>query len=160
VAAAENGYEYEVVFSSGLVTATTSAATLTVDFISTITTQPYNQTVTAGTKVTFTAAATSNPAPGVQWEVSTNGGSTFANISGATSASYSLTRGAISLFQDFWGKMALCRDRTRMTPHLVWLKMGPFPQNWGVVQTHSDGKGLPYAALYSPRSHRRNRKTA
>ena len=42
-----------------------------------VTTQPASQTVTAGQTVTFTAAASGNPTPTVQWQVSTNGGATF-----------------------------------------------------------------------------------
>ena len=48
----------------------------------TITTQPSNQTVTSGQTATFSLAATGTPAPTYQWRK--NG----ANISGATSASY------------------------------------------------------------------------
>src|SRR5207249_511626 len=57
----------------------------------TITTQPANQTVTAGLTATFTAAATGSPTPTVQWQVSTDGGVTFSNISGATSTTMSFT---------------------------------------------------------------------
>src|SRR5207248_2620483 len=57
----------------------------------TITTQPTNQTVTAGQTATFTAAATGSPTPTVQWQVSTDGGVTFSNISGATSTTLSFT---------------------------------------------------------------------
>ena len=89
----ENENEYEAVFTLGLVTATTTAATLTVDFL-TITTQASSQTVIAGNKVTFTAAATANPSATVQWEVSSDGGSTFTAITGATSTSYSFTSDA------------------------------------------------------------------
>src|SRR5690348_4783604 len=56
-----------------------------------ITTQPANQTVTAGQTATFTAAATGSPAPTVQWQVSSNGGGTFSNLSGATSTTLSFT---------------------------------------------------------------------
>ncbi len=56
-----------------------------------ITTQPTNQTVVAGGTATFTAAAGGNPAPTVQWQVRTNGGSTFSDISGATSTTYAFT---------------------------------------------------------------------
>ena len=89
--AAQNGDEYQAVFSNSVGTATTSAATLTVDFAPTVTTQPASQTVTAGQTATFTAAASGNPTPTVQWQVSTNGGSTFSNISGATSTTLSFT---------------------------------------------------------------------
>jgi hypothetical protein len=56
-----------------------------------ITTHPASQTVAVGATVTFTAAATGNPTPTVQWQISTNGGSVFTDISGATSTSYSFT---------------------------------------------------------------------
>lgn len=56
-----------------------------------ITTQPANQTVTAGQTATLTAAATGSPAPTVQWQVSTDGGVTFSNLSGATSTTLSFT---------------------------------------------------------------------
>ena len=90
-AAAQNGDEYQAVFSNSVGTATTSAATLTVDFAPTVTTQPASQTVTAGQTATFTAAVSGNPTPTVQWQVSTNGGSTFSNIPGATSTTLSFT---------------------------------------------------------------------
>ena len=57
----------------------------------TITVQPTNQTVTAGQTATFTAAATGSPTPTVQWQMSTDGGVTFSNVSGATSATLSFT---------------------------------------------------------------------
>src|SRR5437773_821398 len=56
-----------------------------------ITTQPANQTVTAGQTASFTAAATGSPTPAVQWLVSTNSGATFSNISGATATTLSFT---------------------------------------------------------------------
>lgn len=51
-------------------------------------THPSSQVVTAGNSASFTAAATGNPT--VQWQVSTDS-STFNDIPGATSATYSLT---------------------------------------------------------------------
>jgi Immunoglobulin I-set domain len=56
-----------------------------------ITSQPANQAVTAGQTATFTAAATGSPMPTVQWQVSTDGGVTFSNLSGATSTTVSFT---------------------------------------------------------------------
>jgi hypothetical protein len=41
--------------------------------------------------VTFTAAATANPSPTIQWQVSTDGGNTFSNISGAHGTTYTLS---------------------------------------------------------------------
>ncbi|HZL46790.1 MAG TPA: immunoglobulin domain-containing protein, partial [Opitutaceae bacterium] len=48
------------------------------------TTQPTGQTVTAGSAVTFTAAASGTPAPTFQWRKDSS------NIAGATSASFSI----------------------------------------------------------------------
>ncbi len=88
---AQNGDEYEAVFTNSLGSATSTAATLTVETVPSVTTQPSDQTVTAGATATFTAAASGNPTPSVQWMVSTDSGATFNDISGATSTTYSLT---------------------------------------------------------------------
>jgi hypothetical protein len=60
----------------------------------TVTTQPANQTVTAGHTATFTAAAAGSPAPTVVWEVSTDGGATYSPVAGATSATLTFTAAA------------------------------------------------------------------
>jgi Na+-translocating ferredoxin:NAD+ oxidoreductase RnfG subunit len=90
----KNGYQYRAVFSNGnLPNATSSAATLTVNaapVAPSVTTQPSNQTVTAGASASFSAAASGNPAPTVQWQVSTNGGGTFSDLAGATSSPLSV----------------------------------------------------------------------
>jgi hypothetical protein len=56
-----------------------------------ITTQPTNQTVSAGQTATFIAAASGSPAPTVQWQVSTDGGATYSNVAGATSTTLSFS---------------------------------------------------------------------
>jgi Immunoglobulin I-set domain/Bacterial Ig domain len=92
-ASSQNGYRYRAVFTNSAGTATTTAATLTVNSPTppAITTQPTNQTVTAGQTATFTAAATGSPTPTVQWQVSTDNGATFNNVSTATSTTLSFT---------------------------------------------------------------------
>jgi hypothetical protein len=93
----QNGYQYRAVFTNTAGTATTSAATLTVNAVAiapTVTSNPTNQTVTAGQSVSFTAAATGTPACTVQWQVSSNGGSTFTNIAGATSTTLTFATAA------------------------------------------------------------------
>jgi hypothetical protein len=85
-----NGYEYEAVFSNSQGTATTSAATLIVLYLPAVTANPSNLTVVAGQKATFTAAAVGNPMPTVQWQVSTDGGTTWTNINGAISPTLTL----------------------------------------------------------------------
>jgi hypothetical protein len=91
VTASQNGYKYRAVFTNSLGSATTNAATLIVKFAPIVTTNPVSQSVTAGQSVTFTAAATANPTATVQWQVSTDGGVTWTNISGATSTSYRIS---------------------------------------------------------------------
>jgi hypothetical protein len=56
-----------------------------------VTTQPTDQFVGAGGTVTFSAAASGNPSPTVQRQNSTDGGSTWSEISGATSTTYTIT---------------------------------------------------------------------
>jgi hypothetical protein len=56
-----------------------------------VTSNPVDQSVPAGSTATFSAAANGDPTPTVQWEVSTNGGASFASIPGATSTTLSLT---------------------------------------------------------------------
>jgi hypothetical protein len=90
-AASQNGNQYHAVFTNSCGSATTTAATLVVDTLPTINTQPLAQTVCAGATATFTAAATSNAGQTVQWEVSTNGGGSWAPVGGATSTTLSFT---------------------------------------------------------------------
>jgi hypothetical protein len=91
--AADTGKQYHAVFTNAAGNVTTSAATLTVNTVPVVSTQPSNTTVTAGTNASFSAAATGSPTPTVQWKVSTDG-INWTNISGATSATYSFTTSA------------------------------------------------------------------
>ncbi len=75
-----NGYQYEAVFSNILGTVTSNLAVLTVDFAPTVTNEPSNTTINAGNNASFTAAASGNPTPTVQWQVSTDGGAIFTNV--------------------------------------------------------------------------------
>ena len=55
-----------------------------------VTSQPTNETVTSGALASFTATASGLPTPTVQWQSSPDG-TTWTNISGATSTTYSFT---------------------------------------------------------------------
>ncbi|MGA2052459.1 MAG: immunoglobulin domain-containing protein [Opitutales bacterium] len=78
-------------------------ATLTANSAPAITTQPGNESVTAGNSTTFTAAANGTPTPTLQWQISKNDGTTWdnlsdgGNISGATTDT--LTLGNVTLAQ-------------------------------------------------------------
>ncbi len=89
-AASDNSKQYRAVFTNTQGSATTNGATLTVPQTPVVTVNPGSQAVNVGGGVTFVAAATSTPAPTVKWQVSTNGGSTFSDIGGATFTSYTV----------------------------------------------------------------------
>ncbi len=57
----------------------------------TITQQPSSQTVNAGASVSFSVAATGNPAPGYQWRKNGSNISDGGNISGTTTATLTIT---------------------------------------------------------------------
>ncbi|HLW94346.1 MAG TPA: G1 family glutamic endopeptidase [Solirubrobacteraceae bacterium] len=93
-AASQSGDEFEAVFTNAAGAATSNAATLSVLSSGTppqITQEPSNLAAAAGSTISFTAAASGVPTPSVQWEVSTDEGGTWGDISGATSATYSLS---------------------------------------------------------------------
>jgi hypothetical protein len=81
----DNGAAFRVLVSNSAGSATSTAATLTVDpapVAPSITTQPSNQTVTAGQAATFSVVAAGTAPLTYQWQKNN------ANISSATSASY------------------------------------------------------------------------
>src|SRR5262245_33588768 len=88
VTAADDGSMYSVVVSNSAGSVTSSDAKLPVPVpppsssAPTITTQPANQSVAAGSTATFTVVATGTAPLSYQWKKGT------ANIAGATSASY------------------------------------------------------------------------
>ena len=62
----------------------------------TVTTQPENQTVAVGGTATFTAAASGTPAPTVQWQTRSNPAGVFADITGATNTTLTITPVTVS----------------------------------------------------------------
>lgn len=87
-----NGYQYRVVINGTCTpaTVTSNAATLTVVASLSITGQPADVVVCAGGNASFTVAATGSGVT-YQWQVSTDGGATYSNISGATAVTYTIT---------------------------------------------------------------------
>ncbi len=89
--ASQNGYEYRALLTNSAGSVATNAATLTVNVGPAITAQPASQSANAGQTVTFTATASGSPAPGIQWQVSSDGGVTWTDLSGATSPTLTFT---------------------------------------------------------------------
>jgi len=87
----ENGDEYRAVFINTAGQATSKPATLTVHNIPAVIEQPASTTVEEGQNAVFEATASGFPTPTVQWQLSTNGGTTWANISGATANQLTVT---------------------------------------------------------------------
>jgi hypothetical protein len=77
-----------------LVNYTAASGTLSAYVAPTVTTHPVSTGVTAGTVVSFTAAASGLPTPTIQWQVSTNNGTSWTNLSGETSGTLSFTAAA------------------------------------------------------------------
>src|SRR5688572_24869458 len=84
---------WEITFSLADATNCVSAprtVTVTVNSPIVFTTQPQNRSACQGGTVTFTAAATGTVTT-TQWQVSTNGGTTWTDIAGATTTTLTLT---------------------------------------------------------------------
>jgi hypothetical protein len=87
LSANNNKYRAVITTQCGLVN--TSSATLTVNVATAITSQPSNVTLCTGNNATFSSTATGNGVT-YQWQVSTDGGATWNNITGATNANYTI----------------------------------------------------------------------
>ncbi|MBL8331005.1 MAG: hypothetical protein JNJ71_19365 [Rubrivivax sp.] len=98
---AMSGQRFRAVATNSTGSTPSAAAVLTVSPVvtaPTITTAPASVTVIASQAATFTAAVSGSPTPGLRWQLSTDGGLNFNNISGATALSYTL--GATTLTQN------------------------------------------------------------
>ena len=87
-AATDNGSLYRTVFTNVVGAAVSNPATLTVNTAPVITNLPVNLTLINGGTAAFYATAVGNPAPSVQWQLSTNSGQTWSSIVGANNPLY------------------------------------------------------------------------
>jgi len=93
LATGDSGKHYRVIVSNAQGSITSNPVLLTVSAPPaqpSITMQPAAISVITGQGATFSVTASGNPAPSYQWQVSTDGGSTYSNIGGATASSYTL----------------------------------------------------------------------
>lgn len=84
VSFSQDGYQYRARFTNVAGEALSAAATLTVHAPPAVTQQPEGVIVEAGESASFEAAASGHPTPTIQWEISTNEGSTWSPVAGAT----------------------------------------------------------------------------
>lgn len=99
VTLADDGRQFRAVASNATGTVNSSVAMLTVApavVAPVFTTQPGNATITEGQNAQFVVAVSGAPAPTLQWQVSTNGGSSWADISGATNAIFDVLGATLS----------------------------------------------------------------
>ena len=92
-----NGFLYRAQVSNATCPAVTSnPATLTVNQVPSISGQPQNATICAGTNNTFTVNASGSNLT-YQWQVSTPAVPAFTNIPGATASSYPVTAATVAM---------------------------------------------------------------
>lgn len=104
VTGAFNNYQYRCVATNAAGTATSTAATLSIGNVApAFSTQPLPLAVAVGGNASFAVVATGNPTPTLQWQLSTDGGSTWNNVSnsapysGATTATLNITAATTSM---------------------------------------------------------------
>lgn len=88
--AALNGYQYRAICTNTISSATSNPATLTVNTTPQVLTQPTAVTVTAPNQASFTTACSGSPAPSIQWQLSTDTGSTWTNLASQTAATLTI----------------------------------------------------------------------
>jgi hypothetical protein len=91
---AQSGEEFQVVATNVAGNATSTAAVMTVSLepvAPAITTPPANTTVNTGENAIFTAVASGTPTPGLQWQISTDSGGNWTNLSDGGNVSGSAT---------------------------------------------------------------------
>ncbi|WP_428935787.1 hypothetical protein [Streptomyces sp. ACT015] len=77
---------------------------------------PADRSAAPGDEVTFTAAAEGTPAPAVRWQVSDDGGDTWADAEGATEATYTFTARAEQNGHRFRAEFTNTAGTTRTAP--------------------------------------------
>jgi hypothetical protein len=126
--AADNGRRFRVVVSAAGISVASSAVTLTVTgsiVAPAITVQPAGQSVSAPDAASFSITA-SGTVPGYQWQRSSDGGSTWADIAGATAATYS-TGATITAMNDQRYRVVVGNASGSVTSSTAVLTVNPTP---------------------------------
>jgi hypothetical protein len=100
VTMSENYYEYRARFKNSVSAVNSDSAKLTVraddEKAPTLTKSPVSVKVFEGEQAVFTAEASGDPTPEVQWEVSTDGGADWSSLAGATADTLTFSKVAPS----------------------------------------------------------------
>src|ERR1019366_8181552 len=100
-----------------------------------ITLQPANTVTTAGQTASFSAAATGTPTPTVRWQVSSNGGTSFTNVAGATSTTLTMTNLTVAQ-SGYLYRAVFTNTGGSVTTSAAKLRVNPMPvQVTGVTVT-------------------------
>jgi len=87
---AMNGYKYRSVADNGVTSAISTAVTLTVNRLVTVTTHPSNVSACGGTNANFSVAGTGTGTLTYKWQVSSDGGTMFTDIANQTTSTLSV----------------------------------------------------------------------
>ncbi|HMU46316.1 MAG TPA: zinc-dependent metalloprotease family protein [Chitinophagaceae bacterium] len=93
---AMSGNQYRCIVTGQCGSTTSSAATLTVNTAPSITAQPQNLALCSGSAASFSVTATGSGLT-YQWQVSTDGGTTYNDIAGANAATYNIASTTVGM---------------------------------------------------------------
>jgi len=93
---AQSGNQYRCIVSGQCGNTTSNAASLTVNVVPSITAHPQNLALCSGSGATFSVTATGSVLT-YQWQLSTDGGTTYNNITGETAASYNIASTTVAM---------------------------------------------------------------
>jgi hypothetical protein len=110
-----------------------------------ITTNPASQLVNAGQIVSFTAAATGTPNPTVKWQVSTDGGTIWTDIPGATSSTLSFTAAIGNNGYRYWAIFTNTAGIATTTPATLTVNSVPVITEGATITVNMSQNGVPDA---------------
>ncbi len=144
VDATMNGDQYRVVAqnSAGVVVSTGAILTVTgaTGTAPTFAQQPSSVSTETSLVAAFVVAVTGTPTPTVQWEVSTDGGQTYAAISGATGASQQTTPAALADNGKLFRAVATnAAGTSRSNAATLTVRLGSIAGYPHSIATHSNG---------------------
>ncbi|ALC16216.1 hypothetical protein DSOUD_1437 [Desulfuromonas soudanensis] len=99
VPSGDNGHQFQVVVSNSTGSITSNAATLTVNSAPTapvFTTHPASVSITEGQNTQFTVVVSGTPTPTLQWQLSTDSGSSWNDIVGQTDTIFNVVAPALA----------------------------------------------------------------